>query len=609
MHTRPALAFLVLLSAARVALAADPAPSPAPSSSPVAALRAKYLDGLFRSRPHLASYMGEHRYDGELMDLSPGALQRREGELTALQKQLGELDIKAASLDDQIDSAILKDGIALELLYLREIREWTWNPRLFDTFPYYDPREIIGARLSDIIHGTFAPEAERRKSVKAQLLALPKFLEQQKAALTQPSKVHLAQAIKDNKGRIDFFNTQVKQFTQRDPELERARAGAVKALQGYQAFLEKLPAAKATRDWRLGAELYGKKFPLALQTDLSTRQVLVRADTAFKSARRELLAVALRLQQKLWPGETVALATLTSNEAQAKVINRVREEISKDHPKADQLVAAHAANLDKLRAFIEQNNLLALPPKETLSVEPMPPFKRGAAGAEYLSPGILDRGTEWRGTYYVDPVDPTWPKEKVESYLRASNFYSVDLTAVHEAYPGHHTQAWYARRDLNPLRATLWSGTMAEGWAVYGEALITRLGYGADKADRYLFNRLKGDMVVAANAVLDIKLQSGEMTDEEAIQFMVEEGFQERAQAEKKLLRAKLDSTQLVQYFLGYSELKDLERDVLKKQGNAFNQRAFNEGVIGHGTIAVKYLRAYLLDEKVGPGAGAAQPQ
>ena len=49
------------------------------------------------------------------------------------------------------------------------------------------------------------------------------------------------------------------------------------------------------------------------------------------------------------------------------------------------------------------------------------------------------------------------------------------------------------------------------------------------------------------------------MTDEEAVRFMVEEGFQEQAMAEKKLLRAKLDSTQLAQYFLGLDEIEELE--------------------------------------------------
>ena len=63
----------------------------------------------------------------------------------------------------------------------------------------------------------------------------------------------------------------------------------------------------------------------------------------------------------------------------------------------------------------------------------------------------------WHATYYVDPIDPTWPADKVESYLRGQNDYEVQLVAAHEAYPGHHTQYCYAKKHLNPLRAVLWN--------------------------------------------------------------------------------------------------------------------------------------------------------
>ncbi len=148
-------------------------------------------------------------------------------------------------------------------------------------------------------------------------------------------------------------------------------------------------------------------------------------------------------------------------------------------------------------------------------------------------------------------------------------------------------------RDPSALRATLWSGPFAEGWAVYGEGLVVAGGFGGDKNDRYRFMDLRGHMIVASNAILDAGLQGGAMTDDEALRFMVEEGFQEKAQAEKKLLRAKLDSTQLSQYFLGFTELRRLEQDA-RAQG-AFDQRAFDEKLLSHGTIAVKHLRRFVL--------------
>jgi uncharacterized protein (DUF885 family) len=577
--------------------AAVAAPKRAPDT--VASLSNRFIDGLFKAKPHLATFMGEHAYDGKLPDHSPSAVAARIKELTALTKALAT--VATPDLDAEIDKQILGDGIALELLYLREIRDWEWDPRLDDSFPYYDPREIVAGRLSDIIHGDFAPEATRRASVDAQLAALPRYLDVEMRALStgkrHPAKVMLDQAIKGNQGRIEFFETEVKAFTAKDAKGEKARVRAVAALKKFQTFLETKLVKRADGDWKLGAELYGKKFPLALQTTLTPDQLLPRAERAFATAKQKLYEVARTLHKQLWPREPMPPAN-ASADVQKRTIDRVKDELAKDHAKPDELVAAHGRNLDRLRDFIVKHDLLALPPKETLAVAPMPLFKRGSTAAEYLAPGILSKTSTWRATYYVDPIDPTWPADKVESYLRGQNDYEVQLVAAHEAYPGHHTQNSYQRKDLNRLRAVLWNAAMVEGWAVYGEGLMVELGWGGKANDRFKFYDLRGQMIVASNTILDIKLQSGKMTDDEAVKFMVEQGFQEQAMAEKKLLRAKLDSTQLVQYFLGLDEIEQLERDYRKQVGATYTQRAFDEAMIGHGSIAVKFLRRFMLTAK-----------
>jgi uncharacterized protein (DUF885 family) len=578
--------------------AAAEAKSLAVTKPTVANLKKEYLDGLFRAKPHLATFMGDHRFDDKLPDLSDKALKAREKELEGQAAAVKKIDRAALSLDDKIDADILEDGIALELLYLREIKDWTWDPRLHDSFPYYDPREIVAGRLSDMIHGDYAPEADRKKAVIAQLKGLPKYLADERAALKEPSRVYLDQAVKDNKGRIEFFDSEVKEFVKADANGEKARAAAVAALQQFQGFLEKDAQANAKHDWRLGKALYAKKFPLALQTRLTPDEVIPRAEKSFADARAELGQVAVALHDKLWPKEPKLAGKKLDNAEMKKVIGRVKDELAKDHSKPGELVQAHGRNLDKLRAFIEKNDLLALPPKESLSVTEMPLFKRGSSAAEYLAPGILDKSKkEFRATYYVDPIDPTWKPDRVESYLRGQNDYEVELVAAHEAYPGHHTQFSYERKDLNPLRATLWNAAMVEGWAVYAEGLLTRLGYGGDKNERFKFFDARGRMIVATNVLMDIKLQSGTWSEAEAVKFMVEEGFQEQSMAEKKLLRAQLDSTQLAQYWLGLDEIERLEADYRKKVGKEWKQRTFDEALIGHGSIAVKHLRAYLLGE------------
>jgi uncharacterized protein (DUF885 family) len=587
---RIALALAAAVAAALPAAprAADPTRS---ASERLEKLTAVYVDGLFKAKPHLASYLGDRRFDRLVQDLSPTGIGRRISELVAQQKALSRVERDRLSPDELTNAEIMADGIALELLELRDIREWTWNPRLVDDFTYYDPREVVAARLADVVHGDW-PEPDRLAAAAAQLKALPRYLAQRKAAFGEVSKVHLDAAVKDNAGRIPFFETELAEFTRKDPAAEKARVAAVAALQDYQKLLETDLQKKASRSWRLGKELFAKKYPHALQTDLAPDEVVRRATEAFRAARARLYEVALRLHRSMWPPEPVPAADAPAD-VQAKVIARVRDEIAKDHPTADGMVSASAAQIDGLRRFITEKNLIGLPPPDSLRVEPMPEFKRAGLGAEYLAPGLLGSQEGWRGTYYVDPPDPTWPADKIEGYLRYWNGTEIALTAAHEAYPGHHVQAWWSLKSRSPLRTALWSGTFAEGWAVYATTLVVTSGYGGEKNDRFLFTDLAGSMVIATNAIIDARLQGGDMPDQEALDLMVKEGYQQPVGAELKLLRAKLDSTQLSQYFIGTTELRALEADVRAK--GSFAQRAFDEAVVSHGTIAVKHLRRYVL--------------
>ncbi|MEO6951265.1 MAG: DUF885 domain-containing protein [Polyangia bacterium] len=589
----------LVLASLLIASTAAALPPPRDVHGEIVALEQRYLDGLFAAKPHLASFMGDHRFDDRIVDLSEAALKKRHDELTKTLAKIAAL--RPTATDDKVDLEIMRDGARLELLYLDEIRDWAWDPRLYDSFPSYDPREVVAGRLADIMHGDFAPEAARKKSMVAELLGLPAYLTQSEGWLGKPyrgqkvptgwrnpPKVYVEQAIKDNRGRIDFIGGEVGAFLGADGKT--AVNKALLALDHYQSFLEKELLPKADGEWKLGRAVYDKKFPLALQTKRSPDEVVARAHAEFDRSRKELIELSKKLHLELWPAEGMPTG--------AALVNKVKDELSKAHAKPGELVAAHARRLDALRTFLEKNHMVDLPGRETLSVEPMPAYKRGSSAAEYLAPGLLDKRPGFHATYYVDPIDPTWPKERVESYLRGQNDYEVELVAAHEAYPGHHTQTFQAKKSLNALRATLWNGPMVEGWAVYGEGQVVKRGWGGLRNDRYRFFDLRGRMISASNLILDVGLQRGTMTDAEAVRMMVEDGFQEPAMAEKKLLRAKLDSTQLAQYFLGLDEIESLEGEVLKAQGrkpDAAFHYDYNMGLISHGSIAVRFLRDYLL--------------
>jgi uncharacterized protein (DUF885 family) len=99
------------------------------------------------------------------------------------------------------------------------------------------------------------------------------------------------------------------------------------------------------------------------------------------------------------------------------------------------------------------------------------------------------------------------------------------------------------------------------------------------------------------NTLMDIAIHTGSMEREEAMKLMVEQGFQEESEASAKWDRARLSSTQLCEYFLGYTEMSDMEREARRRAAEAstpFRWRPFLESVLAHGTPPTPVIRDIL---------------
>jgi uncharacterized protein (DUF885 family) len=77
------------------------------------------------------------------------------------------------------------------------------------------------------------------------------------------------------------------------------------------------------------------------------------------------------------------------------------------------------------------------------------------------------------------------------------------------------------------------------------------------------------------------------MSKEEGLNLLMNEAFQEKAEAEGKWKRATLTQVQLCSYFTGYSEIHDLREATKQKQGNSFNLKKFHERFLSFGSAPV----------------------
>jgi uncharacterized protein (DUF885 family) len=102
--------------------------------------------------------------------------------------------------------------------------------------------------------------------------------------------------------------------------------------------------------------------------------------------------------------------------------------------------------------------------------------------------------------------------------------------------------------------------------------------------------QLKFYLRAVGNAILDHKMHCSNMSDEEAMDLLVNQAFQSEEEARQKVVRSKQSSVQLSTYFVGRMAFYRLRQKVERQQGKNFDLGRFHEAVLDHGSIPVKYL-------------------
>jgi uncharacterized protein (DUF885 family) len=190
-------------------------------------------------------------------------------------------------------------------------------------------------------------------------------------------------------------------------------------------------------------------------------------------------------------------------------------------------------------------------------------------------------------------VPEDWTDEQAISFLSEYNNYMIQDLAIHEAMPGHYLQLFHSNQNPSVLRAVLGSGPFVEGWAVYAEGLMADSGY-MDGDPLFKMTVLKMRLRSVTNSLLDIGIQTEGMTREQAMTLMTRTAFQQEREAAGKWIRANLGSTQLLSYFVGYSEHMALRDEAKRRQGASFDLKAYHNAVLAHGSPPAKYVRALM---------------
>ncbi len=543
------------------------------------ALADNFIGKFLELNPEWATSLGDHRYDNRMGDYSLAGIKHETQFIQTYLDSLNMINPENLNRTNRIDYKILKLNLESMLFSRTTLKSYEWNPLAYN----------MGGAIYSLLARDFAPLNKRLENVKQRLQAIPGILEAARANLQNPPKVHTETAIIQNKGNINLITTELNSFIEQVPEMKTilapAQDEAVKALESYGNWLEEDLLPRSNGDFRLGDEKFRKKLVYTLESDLSKEDILTRANIELEKTQKDMYETASMLYGKYFPGKA-----LPGPDRKKEVIKAVLDRIADEHPNNITIVPMAKEKLADCTEFVKAKNLVTVP-NEPIRIIVMPEFQRGVAVAYCDAPGALEEKGE---TFYaISPTPDDWNAKRVLSFFREYNNYMLDNLTIHEAMPGHYLQLIHSNKFQAPtkIRTIFASGTFIEGWATYSEQLMVKAGFGGPELK---MQQLKMRLRLIINAIIDQKIHTEGMTEQEALAMMMNDGFQEEGEAAGKWRRACLTSTQLSTYFVGNLEVNEIRNRYESKKGPNMNMKEMHDKMLSFGSPAPKFVMEML---------------
>ncbi|MDO6719270.1 DUF885 domain-containing protein [Psychrosphaera sp. 1_MG-2023] len=548
-----------------------------------------FIERFWQLNPTYAVYVGYYKYDDSLPVPNKLKMAKELNVYRAELKALEQFNVDKLSPRYASDYYILKNQLESYIWWYESLKADTWDPSNYN----------VAGGFGVILNTDYKPLNDRLKTIIKRMENIPAYYEAAINNLTSPTVTHTELAIQQNKGALGLFEGAIKDqvhgselSAQDKADFDLALQKTTTAINGYIQHLEQLlPKLKAdpkTRDFRIGKKLYDKKFELDIFSGYTAKQLFDKAVSEKSRVHKEMAKIADTLWPKYFPNKTAPSDSLIK-------IKTLIDHISVKHVKRDEFVSSIREQIPELEAFVMEHNLITMDKDKPLVVRETPKYQRGFAGASINAPGPYDAEAN---TYYnVTPLD-NMDDEGAESYLREYNHWLLQVLNIHEAVPGHYTQLVHSNKSKSLVKAIFGNGAMVEGWAVYTERMMLEEGYGDFEPELWLMY-YKWNLRVIMNSILDYSIQVLGIDEKQAMDMMVNQAFQEPAEAQGKWRRATLSQVQLTSYFTGYSEIYQLREELKEATGDKFSLVDFHNQFLSYGSAPVPIIRKLMFDDYV----------
>ena len=522
-------------------------------------LLGQWMDEEMAESPVRATYLGIDGHDDHLGDYSRDGIERREQRDDHWLTTLSDVGDDGLSLDQRID----RDLVLSTLRGRFAVRDWqAWRR---EPAAYLNP--CLSGVFTLFLHRSH-PEPELVRYAAARLREVPRVLQEGKRNLD--ADVANTVIVERGKGQCragigyarDLVPAEVDDETLR-AELAEAGEVAATAFEDFSQFLDEL-AQQAQGDYALGEARYSALLQDKEMLGYGAAEMRERGQAAYD----ELDAQMRELASRGWPTDDW---------------RTVIDQLNADHPPTPEAMRDEYEDwTDRARQFLIDNELVTMPEGERCEVEPSPPFQRPVlAVASYNAPPAFK--PSMTGHFFVPyPPDGT-PPDEVQKRLESNSRSAIPTTAVHEAYPGHHWHLVWLQQNPRPLRKVLMTPYFIEGWALYAERLLQEHGFFTEPAHE--MGHLEARLFRAARIVVDTSLHIGDMSFEDAVQFMHEKAGLAEPTARAEVGRYCAWPTQASSYLTGSIEIERIRAAYLEAGRGSL--REFNDAIAGSGGLPI----------------------
>jgi uncharacterized protein (DUF885 family) len=349
--------------------------------------------------------------------------------------------------------------------------------------------------------------------------------------------------------------------------LVNARDATLKALHDYADWLE--AGSKTMPDWKpMGEANYNYLLHNVLLLPFDAREVAMLGEVEL--ARYRGLEAMLKDPSYASPDPARA-ARIPADQAD--------------------FLAAYEARQKEVVDFLQRNRLVTIPAYlGPFQIRQLPEaFKPTSPGGFMNPPGLYDADPV--GFYFI----PTYNPKSGNFYIRAAIEDPRPILA-HEGIPGHFLQLSIANHLANEIRRQHADNTFVEGWALYGEEMLMRQGMYPEQSPSQ-GQVLRLSRYRAARIGVDVNLQTGRWSFDQAVNYFMEGGGLDREAATGEAAGAASSPSQKIGYMVGKWQIMRLLGRYRDAHGPNFRLGAFHDELISHGSLPLSVIEWLMFDD------------